>query len=83
MNETLIFYLCILVGIVGLAVVSVIIWFGRNIFAFQVESRFLNHPMWHELLHRHLKEGFPHDDIPRQLTESYSEYLQRRKRNAN
>lgn len=78
LNETLLFWLCILVGVVGLAVVSAIIWFGRNLIAFQVEGRLLDHPMWHDFLHRHLKERFPHDDIPRYMIEGYSEYLQRR-----
>ncbi|MCK4631742.1 MAG: hypothetical protein KAT79_00660 [candidate division Zixibacteria bacterium] len=78
MNETLLFWLCILVGMVGLAVVTAIIWFGRNLIAFRVENSLFDHPIWHELAHRDRKMGRYGDDLPRHVLEGYSEYLQRR-----
>lgn len=78
MNETLIFWLCILVGSVGISVAAGIIWFGRSLFLRQVDYLFPDHPMWHEFFDMSLKDRYSREDIPRHLAEGYSEYLRRR-----
>lgn len=78
MSETQLLWLCIIVSVVGLSVIAGIIWFGRILIRIQFESRVLGHPFWEELFHRSLKGQPPYDDIPRYISEGYSEYLQRR-----
>jgi hypothetical protein len=63
---------------VGLAALSGIVWFGQFLFRIQVETKWLGHPFWEEMIHRWIKGPPPYDDIPRYVTEGYSDYLQRR-----
>lgn len=67
-----------MVTIVGLAVVIGVIWFGRMIFRMQMGWRFFDHPYLEELFMRYFKGPPPHDDVPRCVSEMYTEYLQRR-----
>ena len=78
MTETHLLWVCILVSIVGIAVIAGIIWFGRLIFRTQIEKKFSSHRFWDVLIHGNLKDRHTHDDIPRYVYEGYSEYLQRR-----
>jgi hypothetical protein len=78
MNDSQVLWLCILVGAFSLAVVGGIVWFGFAIFRLRVGGHFFDHPFFEDLYLRGMKSPHPFDDIPRQLAESYSEYLQRR-----
>lgn len=78
MTESQLLWLCILVGVLSLAVVGGIVWFGFAIFRMRIAGQFFDYPFLNELFHRWMKGSPPYDDIPRHLAESYSEYLQRR-----
>jgi len=78
MDSSLTFWLCILVSVIGLAAIAGIVWFGQLLFRIQFEKRFLGHPFWDELIHRWMKGPPPYDNIPRYVSEGYSDYLQRR-----
>ncbi len=75
MSETQILFSCAIVSAVGLSVVVGIIWFGRNLIRIQIENRLFGHPYWEELFHRWLKGSPTYDDLPRYLSEGYSDYL--------
>lgn len=72
MSET--FWISILIGIVCLGVVVGIIWFGKNI----LERKYLDHPVWDNMIFHCIEKQHPYNDIPRQIAESYADYLQRR-----
>lgn len=78
MNNGQIVWLCILVVAFSLAIVGGIVWLGFAIFRLRIAGRFFDHPFLDELFHRWMKGPPPYDDIPRQIAESFSEYLQRR-----
>ena len=78
MGDSWTLWLCILVSLVGLAAILGIVWFGQLIFRIQLENRIFGHPFWEEILHCSLKGPPPYDDIPRYVSEGYSEFLQRR-----
>jgi hypothetical protein len=78
MSEGQVLWLCILLGMFGLAVVGGIVWFGHAIFRLRIAGRFFDHPFLEEIFHGWMKGAPPYDDLPRHLAESYCEYLQRR-----
>jgi uncharacterized membrane protein YhaH (DUF805 family) len=79
MNETIIFWICIIVSIIGLLAIAGIVYFGQIILRNQIFKRFDNNPFWEELFFRFAKD-YPNrfDDIPRHVVSAYNEYLERR-----
>jgi hypothetical protein len=79
MNDSTIFYICIIVSVIGILSIIGIIYFGVIILRNQL-FKGLDHPsFWEEIVHR-----FPPtnqvrlDELPRHVVGAYQEYLERR-----
>ena len=55
MSEAQVFWLCILLGMLGLAVVGGIAWLGYGLFRLRIAGRFFDHPFLEEMFHRWMK----------------------------
>lgn len=79
MIDAQVFWLCILVSIIGISVIFGIIYFGRSMFKINIGGKLFAHPFLDELFHRFLNDPNQYyNDIPRFVSEGYSDYLQRR-----
>jgi len=78
MTDSSIFWLCILIIAIGIAAIAGIVWFGQFLFRIHFGKRFPGDMFWEEILHRWFKDPHSYEDIPRYVSESYTEYLQRR-----
>lgn len=80
MNENDVLIISLLVSVLGLIVVSGIVWFGYVIGRGSRKSpESMGHPAWDEMFYEWAKHSpSSSDELPRIAYESYAEYLQRR-----
>ena len=79
MSDNFIFWICIIVAVLGLASIFGIFFFGQVILRNHILSR--QHPqhLWDDFLFRYLeKDTHRREDLPRHLISAYSDYLERR-----
>lgn len=79
MNETYIFWICIIVSIIGLIILIGLILFGTILMRKSLWHRDNDYHYWEKILF-HWFEGNPnrYRDIPQHIENGYTEYLQRR-----
>jgi len=77
-EETTLLWICVLVSLVGLLSILSIVFFGVHMWGFFKRKLFpFDHPFVEHILHWCEKNG-RRPNLPRYLSDSYSEYLQRR-----
>jgi len=79
MSDNLIFWICIIVALLGLASIIGIFFFGQVILRNHILKRFQPYSFWDELFLHWIKEN-PHsrEELPGHLVSAYSDYLERR-----
>lgn len=77
MSESTTFGICILVSLIGLAIVVGIVLFGVHIFGLHRRKYPFDHPWFDHIFHLWEKNG-GRANLPRYISDSYAEYLQRR-----
>lgn len=78
MSEQNIFWLCLVVAVIGIAAIAGIIFFGMFLFKGAGLNRsWFEHPFLHDFLHHWEKQGLRHN-LPRYIADSFSELLERR-----
>ncbi|MCK5226254.1 MAG: hypothetical protein KAQ89_06010 [Planctomycetes bacterium] len=77
--ESLIFWVCIFVGAIGIVSILAIVVFGWLLFtrSLGILSKEYSHPFWEVLSHRH-RSDYESRTLLRYLHESFSNFLERR-----
>ena len=79
MENNLIFWVCILVALIGIASLVGIYLFGQVVLKNHVLKDFHPFRFWDEIFHRSMKDSsFRRENIPQHLAGAYSNYLERR-----
>ena len=74
----IILWLRILVGIIGLLAIGAFIYFGIYLSRYSVGRRFPGPDFWDFVFHELNKSPRHYDNLPRYVSDSYAEFLQRR-----
>ncbi len=78
MNESNIFWLCVVVSVVGILSIAAITVFGFYLFRRSMGWLRPDHPFWHDFFHFLFDKDWVRRNLPRLLSDSYAEFLQRR-----
>ncbi|MBI9055990.1 MAG: hypothetical protein JEY96_19370 [Bacteroidales bacterium] len=79
MENNLIFWICILVALIGVASLLGIYFFGQVILRNHVFKNLQPFRYWEEIFHRSMKDNsYRRENIPQHLAGAYSDYLERR-----
>src|SRR5437867_465574 len=77
MSESSIFWICILVTVVGIVAIGGIIYFGLVLFRSIHARSIFDHPFLDHIFHLWDKSGI-RPNLPKYLSESFSDFLERR-----